>query len=138
MSRQVAIARAEIGEAGRQQRKMAGLLGGDTDPVVAEAERQALAGKARDHVPAEIDRVELDMGERVQQRRPARRRAEVPPPRHLARRAQQRVPRPGGPRRRRDLADRQRARAPGRRQRAAGRRLGRWVGGAENRRRARG
>ena len=50
---------------------------------------------------AEIDRVELDMGERVEQRDPPGERAEIAPPlRHLARRAQQRPLRPGRARRR--------------------------------------
>ncbi len=138
MRRQIAVMRAEIGEARRQQREMAGLLGGDADPVVEKAARQAFADKAGDDVPAEVDRVELDMGERVEQRRAAGCRAEVPALRHLARRPEHRALRPGRPRRRHGIADRQRSCGPGRGQRQAGCGFCRRVGDGEDRRRAGG
>src|SRR5215472_5589084 len=54
---------------------MVGLLGSDADPVVEERMRQVLTGKPRDEIPGEVDRIELDMGEGVEERDPARRRA---------------------------------------------------------------
>ena len=55
---------------------MLGLLGGDSDPILEKRARPA--GRAeprspepRDKVPGEIDRVQLDMRQRVQQRDPS-------------------------------------------------------------------
>ena len=123
MGRQIAVSRAEIGKPRRQQFEMTGLLCRNPDPIVEEVARQALAGKARDDVPAQIDRVELDMGERMKQRDPPGPRAKGAALRHLAGRAQHRPIRPGGPRRRRDIADRQGPFGPDCRQRAARGRL---------------
>jgi len=52
---------AEFGQPAREQLEMAGLLGRDLDPVVEELPRQPRAGEPGDKIPAEVDRVELNM-----------------------------------------------------------------------------
>ena len=59
---------SEIGEPRGQQLEMQRLLGGDFYPIVEKGARQVLVPRPRDDVPGEIDRVEFDMGERVQER----------------------------------------------------------------------
>ena len=91
---------------------MLGLLGGDRDPIVEKRARQSGVAEPRDpeprdKVPGEIDRVQLDMRQRVQQRDPSRRRAEIAPLRHVARRTQTGTERPRRARRRIGVAHRQ-------------------------------
>src|SRR5579864_1408765 len=117
---------------------MLGLLGGDTKPIVEERTRQAAIAEPSDEVPGEIDRVELDMGERVQERDPPRRRAEIASSRHVARRAQDRMLGPRRAHRRGRPADRHVAGVPACRQRPAQRDLARRIGGIQDRRRALG
>lgn len=45
---------------------MVRFLTGDADPIIQEFARQACIRKARDDIPYEVDRVQLDMGEGVQ------------------------------------------------------------------------
>ena len=122
MGRQVAIGRAERGEALAKQPEVARLLTGHGDPVVVEPARQILVRKARDDVPGEVDGVELDMGERVQQRDTAGQRLCGAAPWHVARRPEFRVRRTRRPVGRRRAADVQRAGAP-RRDRGGAQRL---------------
>ena len=68
MSRQIAIARVEICEPAGQQFEMAGFLGGDFDPIVEKGARQSLAGEPGDEIPAEVDRVQLDVGQGMNER----------------------------------------------------------------------
>ena len=68
MGRQIAVAGSEIGKPLGQQLEMQRLFGGDFDPIVEECARKGLAPRPRDNVPGEIDRVELDMGERMEER----------------------------------------------------------------------
>ena len=46
---------------------MTGLVIGHTDPVVEEGARQVRTGEPHDDIPGEIDRIEFDMGQRMQQ-----------------------------------------------------------------------
>src|SRR5271170_3214444 len=138
MRRQIAVARVEIAEAHRKQHEMSGLLGGDPDPIVEKFAWQAQPCKTRDDVPGEVDRVELDMGERMQQRCPSGLRAEIAPLRHVARRAQLRPVRPCRAQRRRRITDRHFPFGPSRRQGPAHRNLGRRVRCGEDRDRAGG
>jgi hypothetical protein len=100
MSRQIAVGCPEIGQPARQQLEMTGLLGSDADPVVKERARQILRREPHDEIPGEVDCIELDMGEGVNERGPARRGAERAALGHLLGRTQQRVSWPGGTRRR--------------------------------------
>ena len=95
MRRQFAVIAAERPEPAAQQREMLGLLGGDPDPIVVELSRQSLTGISRDDVPAEVDRIQFDMSQRVDQRDPPADGAEIAPLRHVARRKQHRPLRPG-------------------------------------------
>src|SRR3954469_2162377 len=70
------------------------LVVGDLDPVVAEALGH-VAAETGDDVPGEVDGVQLDMGERVKQRRPAGDAARLAAGRHVAGRAQFRFRRTG-------------------------------------------
>jgi hypothetical protein len=94
MGGEVAVDRAELGQARGHQRVVLCLLGGDSNPIVVEFTRQHLPGEAGDDVPGEVDGVELDMRQRVEQRDAARRRAAGATPRHVPRRQQQRQRRP--------------------------------------------
>ena len=79
--------------------EMAGLVVADTDPVGDEFRspgivQSRIMGKADDHVEGEVDRVELDMGDRVHQGAAAGERIE-PAARNLAGRHADRFRRPG-------------------------------------------
>src|SRR4051794_7624633 len=65
MRRQIAISPAERGQAIGEQGKMLRLLRRDFSPVVEEFPRQIRLRKPRDDVPGEVDRVELNMRQRV-------------------------------------------------------------------------
>ncbi len=67
---------------------MPALLLGDRHPVVIEAARHALLGEASQDVGGEIDGVQLDVGERVEQRDAALGGRADAPARYQARRQQ--------------------------------------------------
>src|SRR6516165_1807367 len=138
MSRQIAVAGANLGQPARQQFEVIGLLSGDLDPIVEESARQFLAGEPGNQVPGEVDRVELDVGEGVKERDAACQRTERSAFRHLLGRTQRWAFRPGRTRRRHRSAWRHRAFAPGRGERPAGRHLGGRIGGGKNRHRLAG
>jgi hypothetical protein len=67
MRRQVAIVRAERAQAIADQAKMFRLLEGHLHPAVEEGMRHVLRREAGDDVERKIDRVEFNMGERVEE-----------------------------------------------------------------------
>ena len=89
MRRQIAIPGPELRQPACQQLEVAGLLGGDTDPVIEKLARQSRTGEPGNEIPGEVDCVELDMGESVDQREAACRGAERPTLRHLLGRTEQ-------------------------------------------------
>src|SRR6266481_3490686 len=133
---QIAVDDPEIGQPAGQQFEMMGLFRGDADPVVEERTRQFRGGEPGDDIPAEIDRVELDMGEGVKERDPPRRRAERAALWHRLGWTQHRTVRPDGARWRARSADGGPTLPPRRGERPARRRFGRRIGGGEDRRRA--
>src|SRR3546814_20712023 len=58
---------AELAEPPVEQREVHRLVGGNADPVVDEGARK-FAAKTPDQIDREVDRDELDMRERVEQR----------------------------------------------------------------------
>src|ERR1700730_1523686 len=138
MRRQIAVGDPKIGEPVGQQLEMASLFGGDADPVVEKCTRQFLAREPRDEIPAEVDRVELDMSESVKERDPAGHGAERPALGHLFGRAQQWTFGPGRAGRRRRPAQRCPALLPAVGESPARCGLGGGVGGGEDRRRLAG
>src|SRR5947207_1899748 len=66
MRRQLAISGAERRKPIGKQGEVFGFLGRDMDPVVAKRVRCVGIGKAGEDVPGKIDRIQLDMRERVQ------------------------------------------------------------------------
>src|SRR5467141_792120 len=138
MRRQIAVGDPKIGQPAGQQREMASLLGGDADPVVEERARQILGGGSRHEIPAQVDRVELDMSEGVNEGDPACPRAERPALGHIFGRSQQRTSGSGRARRRHRPAQRHRTPAPSFGEGSARRRLGGRVGGGADRSRVAG
>jgi hypothetical protein len=65
MSRKVPILGREVGKPRAQKLEMDRFLRCDVDPIVKEGARQRFTRKPRNHVPGEVDRVELDVCERV-------------------------------------------------------------------------
>src|SRR5260370_3012648 len=134
MRRQIAVGRAERGEASGEKRMMLRFLAGDRRPIVEEAARQIGVREACNDVPGKIDRIELDMGDRVEERDVAGMRAAAAPLRHLARRQEQRPAGTRRPGRWQGMPDRgQRAAAPGSGESAAPRPLVTRARGADNR-----
>jgi voltage-gated potassium channel Kch len=66
MRRQLAISRAERRQPIGKQGEVFGFLCRDMDPVIAKRARCVIAREPRDDVPGKIDRVQLDMRQRVQ------------------------------------------------------------------------
>lgn len=80
MSGQGAIVRAEGNEPLAQHHEMARLVIANSNPVIIEV--TGLAGESGGDVPGEINRIELDMGERMQQGNPSLCGGERSPPWH--------------------------------------------------------
>ncbi|MNS93377.1 hypothetical protein D3C72_1275460 [compost metagenome] len=92
--REVAVLGAQRGQMVGQQREMQGLLARHLEPVAIEARRHA--GKAPRGVQREVDRVEFDMAQRMNHRRPPRRGAQRAAALHLLGRHQFRARGPAG------------------------------------------
>src|SRR5215472_7048577 len=112
VSRQIAVAGAEIAQAPVQQFEMLGFFCSYLNPIVEKCAGSGFAAEPRYEVPGEIDRVELDMREGMEQRDTSRRRAERPPLWHLLGWAQQWSRRPRRPLWGRGTPDLERARPP--------------------------
>ena len=119
-----------------QKVEMLGFLVARLHPVVVEAERHRDVGEAGDDIPVQIDRVQLDMGDGVQQRDPSLGRAGAAA-RNLARRQKLGLVRPGRAVRWRGAADIERRagrarREPDGRMAPRQRRLGARIAGAQH------
>ena len=77
MGRERAIAASEGLEPVGNQREMERFLFRDNCPVVEERPGKTGRGKARNQIAGEVDRVELDMRQRVEEGNPPRRAARL-------------------------------------------------------------
>jgi hypothetical protein len=83
MAREVPIVVAELSETRSQQAEVAGFVVGDANPIIVEL--RGHRPKSMDAIPREIDRVELDVSDRMDEGREAVGRTK-PASRDLARR----------------------------------------------------
>lgn len=75
MGRQIAISSIEIMQSRRKQGEVLGFFGANKHPVVKEIAWKVGVCKPDDDIPGEIDRVQLDMRERMQKCDPSGRAA---------------------------------------------------------------